>query len=81
MFDGGDIRIVVASLTIIAVFLFLRRFKQSRVKDDGKRYSPSLSVLPLFVAVLRGGIDVLPEHFIRAAEKLGPIFTLKFGRR
>jgi len=81
MLDEGVVRVFAASCTIVAVFIFLRRFKQNGVKDDGKRYPPSLPVLPVFGAVLRGGIDALPEHFIRAAEKLGPIFTLTVGRR
>jgi len=81
MFEGGEIWVLAATFSIAAAFLFLRRFKQSGVKDDGKRYPPSLPVLPVFGAILRGGIDVLPEHFIRSAKTLGPIFTIKVGRR
>lgn len=81
MLDERVVRVFAASCTIVAVFIFLRRFKQSGVKDDGKRYPPSLPVLPVFSAILHGGIGELPEHFMRSAEKLGPIFTLKVGRR
>jgi len=81
MFDGVEIRIVAASFTVVAVFLFLRRFKQNGVKDDGKRYPPLLPVLPVFGAILRGGLAELPEHFMTSANELGPIFTFKVGRR
>ena len=81
MFDGGEIQVIAALFTIVAVLLFARRFKRSGVKDDGKQYPPLLPVLPVFGAILRAGIGVLPKHFMRSAEKLDPIFTLKVGRR
>ena len=70
-----------ASFTVIAVLLFLRRFKQNAVKDDGKRYPPSLPILPAFGAIIRGGMTAVPEHFMRSAEKLGPVFSCTFGKR
>src|SRR6218665_1914671 len=81
MFDGETIPVFVASFTVVAVFLLLRRFKQSGVKDHGKRYPPSLPLLRLFGFALSGGIGVLPENLRRSAEELGPIFHFKIGKR
>jgi len=81
MFDGGEIPVFAASFTVVAVFLLLRRFKQNGIKDVGKQYPPSLSVLALWSAILRRGLTVLPEHFKKSAEKHGPIFSFTTGKR
>jgi len=65
---------------VVALFL-LRRYKQNAVKDDGKRYPPSLPILPVFGAIIRGGMTAVPEHFMRSAEILGPVFSCTFGKR
>jgi len=81
MFDQREIQVLAASATVVVVFLLLRWIKQNGVKDDRKRYPPSLPVLPVLGAILRGGMTVLPEHFMRSAEKLGPVFSFTIGKR
>ena len=81
MFDGGEVPVFVASFTVIAAAFILRRNKQNGVKDDGKRYPPSLPVLPFFGTIIRGGMTAIPEHFMRSAETLGPVFSCKMGKR
>ena len=81
MFDGGEIPVLAAFIAVIAALLLLRRFKQNGVKDDGKRYPPSLPVLPVFGAIIRGGMTAIPEHFMRSAETLGPVFACTMGKR
>ena len=81
MFDGGEISVFAASFTVVAVLLFLRRSNQNGIKDDGKRYLPSLPILPFFRAVLHGGMTAIPEQFMRSAETLGPVFSCTMGKR
>src|SRR6218665_581608 len=73
--------VLVASFTFAGVIALLRWLKGIRAKDAGKRYPPSLSVLQLFRSILGGGISVLPEFFMRTAEKLGPIFSINIAGR
>ena len=73
--------VLVASFTFAGVFALLRWLKGIRAKDAGKRYPPSLSVLQLFRSILGGGISVLPEFFMRTAEKFGPIFSINVAGR
>ena len=81
MFDGGEISVLVASIAVIAIFLLLRILWQNGVKDDGKRYPPSLPILPFLGAILRGGMTAIPEHFMSSAETLGPVFSCTMGKR
>ena len=81
MFDGGDIPVFAASFTVVAALLLLRRFKLKEVKDDGKNYPPSIPVLPVFGAIIRGGMTEVPRHFMRTGDKFGPVFSCKMGKR
>lgn len=81
MFYGGEIPVFLASITVIAVLLFLRLYNQIGIKDNGKRYPPSLPILPFFGAILRGGITAVPEYFMRSAATLGPVFSCAMGKR
>lgn len=72
---------LAASFIVFAALLLLRRSKQNRVKDDGKRYPPSISVLPVLAAIIRGGLTMLPEHLMRTAEKRGSVFSFTTGGR
>ena len=81
MFDSGALSVAVATVAasmIAYVLLFIRR----NVAEEGrKRYPPSVPVLPLLVAVLRGGMGVMPDYFRRCAEKLGPVLSCNLGGR
>jgi len=81
MFYSGEIPILTALFTVAAVLLFLRRLWQNGAKDDGKLYPPSISVLPVLAAIIRGGLTMLPEHLMRTAEKRGSVFTFTSGGR
>jgi long-chain fatty acid omega-monooxygenase len=85
MFDGGilfggEVPIFAASFTLVAAYLFLRRSKSEVKEEDGKNYPPSAPILPVFATILRGGMTAVPAHFLRVAEKIGPVYTLKIGK-
>jgi len=83
MFEGREIStdLLAVSAVCAGIYVVLRLTKQNGVKGNGKRYPPSLPVLSLFGAILRGGMSVLPDFFMKSAEKLGPIFSFKVGKR
>lgn len=81
MFDEREISVFAASFTVVAALFLLRRFRQNGVKYDGKRYPPSISVLPLWGAIVRGGFSVLPQYLMKASEEHGPVFCFTIGKR
>jgi len=83
MFDGRDMSadLMVAFALSAGVLVILSLTRQKGDKAKGKRYPPSLSLLTLIRPVLNGGMSVLPKHFMKMAEKLGPIFSFKVGNR
>jgi len=79
MFDNGVIvATTVAAAAIIFIFFWMRT---NGTKNAGKRYPPVSSALSLLGAILHGGPGVIPDHFMRAAEKLGPVISYNFGGR
>jgi len=79
MFDNG----VAVATTIAAtaiIFLYFWK-KRSGTKNTSVRYPPVSSALSLLGAILRGGVGVVPDHFMRAAEKLGPVICYNFWGR
>ncbi len=79
MFDNGFLVVtMVAATAIIFIFSWTKR---NGIKSDGGRYPPVSSALSLLGAILRGGVGVIPDHFMRAAEKLGPVISYNFGGR
>jgi len=79
MFDISDfIATTVVATAVIFIFFWM---KGNRTKDVGRRYPPTPSALSLICALLRGGMIVMPDHFMRSAEKLGPVIAYNFGGR
>jgi len=81
MFENSELSVVattIAATAFISIFFWRR---QSGKKDADKRYPPSAPVLPLIGAIIRGGTSALPHHFMKSAEKLGPVISYKFGGR
>src|SRR6218665_3170584 len=81
MSDQRQIQVLAASVTAVVVFLFVRWVKRNGDKDCGKRYPPTLPILPVFGAVFRGGMTVLPDHFMKSAKDYGPVFSFTVGKR
>jgi cytochrome P450 len=81
MFDIGETSVFAASFAVVGVIIYLRRIQRSGGKDNGKRYPPSIPALPVFGAIIRGGMAFLPEYFMKSAEKLGPVFSFKVWKR
>ena len=79
MFDNGVVVAISVAATAIIFVCFWK--KRNGTKSDGGRYPPVSSALSLFGAILRGGVGVTPNHFMRAAEKLGPVISYNFGGR
>lgn len=84
--DVDAFSVVLTTFVVaIAVLVFRRNGNSSSRsgKEDGKRYPPSLPSLPIVGSLpfVCGGMEVLPEFFMKTAEKLGPIFTFNTGRR
>jgi len=81
MFENGELSVVATTVAATAIiFIFFWR-RQNGTKDAFKRYPPSAPLLPLIGAIIRGGITALPNHFMKSAEKLGPVISYKLGRR
>lgn len=79
MFDYNELSVVLATVVATGIiFLFTR---QTAVKDEGKRYPPSVPTLPLIVSILREGVNSLPDFFMRSAEELGPVMSCRIGGR
>lgn len=80
MFDGG-LYIVLAMITVIAIAVLLRKKDQSG--RNGKPLPPCFPSLPIVGSLLyvAGGLEVLPELFMKTAEKLGPVFSFYAGPR
>lgn len=77
MFDYNELSVVLATVVATGIiFLFTRQ-----VKDEGKRYPPSVPTLPLIVSILREGVNSLPDFFMRSAEELGPVMSCRIGGR
>lgn len=76
--NGVVIAATVAAIAIIFIFFWKKR---NGTKTAGGRYPPFSSALSLLGAILRGGIGVMPDHFMKAAEKLGPVICYNFGGR
>lgn len=77
MFDNGAVGATAVFASVFTfVFLWMKRYG---TKDEGKQYPPSASTLSLVGDALRRGMGVLPEHFMKAAEKLGPVISYNFG--
>src|SRR6218665_275592 len=79
MFDDGVGVATTVAATAIIFFCFW--MKRNRTKNAGERYPPVSSSLSLLGAILRGGIKVIPDHFMRSSEKLGPVISYNFGGR
>jgi len=59
---------------------FWNEKKQKKGRES--RLPPSLPWLPLVGSLpFMRELDALPEYFTKLAEKLGPVFTLRFGSR
>ena len=79
MFDNGIVvATTIAATTIIFVCFWM---KKNGTRNAGVRFPPVSSALSLLGAILRGGIIVIPDHFMRVAEKLGPVISYNFGGR
>lgn len=80
MFDGG-LYIVLAMITAIAITVLLRKKDQSG--RNGKPLPPCFPSLPIVGSLpyVAGGLEVLPELFMKTAEKLGPVFSFYAGPR
>src|SRR6218665_246957 len=76
MFDN----VLVVATTIAATAIIIVCFwkKINGTKNAGGRYTPLSSALSLLGAILRGGPGVIPDHIMRAAEKLGPVISYSF---
>src|SRR6218665_1867548 len=81
MFDEREIQLLAASISVVAICLFVSWKKLNVVKDGGKRYPPSMPILPIFGAMFRGGMTVLPDHFMKSTKDHGPIFSFTIGKR
>jgi len=81
MFHNGELPVIIATVAASAIIFVFLWVKRNGTKDAGKRYPPSASVLSVLIAVLRGGMNVLPEHFMKSADKLGSIISYKLGGR
>jgi len=79
MFDNGVVVATTVAATAIIFVCFWK--KRNKTKTAGHRHPPASSALSLFCAILRGGPEVIPDHFMRAAEKLGPVISYNFGGR
>ena len=76
MFDNGVVVATTISATaIIFIFFWL---KKNGKKIDGGRCTPVSSALSLLCTILRGGVGVMPDHFMSATEKLGLVICYKF---
>ena len=81
MFENGELSVVattVAATAIISIFFWMKR---DGTKDAGKRYPPSSSALSLLGAIVRRGMSAMPEHFMKEAQKLGPVISCNMGGR
>lgn len=75
--------LLVGTLAFLISFTILRWI--NGVNKDGHRrrpYPPSLPALPVVGSFpFLGSIEQLPEYFLNATEKLGPIFSFYSGRK
>ena len=79
MFDGYELSVFLS--TAAATGIILHVMKRIGVKDEGKRYPPSVAYLSLIVSILQEGVGSFPDFFMRSAEKLGPVMSCKMGGR
>jgi len=86
MLDIDIMPVVLTTLAIVIAVIFFRRNGSDRDtngKEAGKRYPPSLPSFPIVGSLpfVTGGMHVMPEFFMKTAEKLGPVFTFNVGSR
>lgn len=83
MLDVYTLPVVFATLAVAIAVLFFRRNGNKNENRDGKPYPPSLPSLPIVGSLpfVSGGMEVMPEFFMKTAEKLGPVFTFYAGSR
>ena len=85
-FEMLDVDTLPVVLTTVAVAIAVLLFRRNDDKSDnkaGKRYPPSLPSLPIVGSLpfISSGMHVMPEFFMKTAEKLGPVFTFNAGTR
>ena len=79
MFENGEM-VVFAIMIATTAFIFISFWRnRNGTRDAEKRGPPSAPLLNLIGAIIRGGVSTLPHHFMKAAEKLGPVISCKFG--
>jgi len=84
MLDVDPLNVALTTVAIVIAVILYRRSDSNKIgKDDERRYPPSLPSLPIVGSLpyVSGGMDVLPEFFMKTAEKLGPVFTFNTGNR
>ena len=81
MFENGEMSVAATTVAATAIiFIFFWR-RQNGKKDADKQFPPSAPLLPLIGAIIREGMSALPNHFMKAAEKLGAVISYKLGGR
>jgi len=79
MFDNGIVVVTTVAATAIIFLILCFGKKKNGTKNAVGRYPPVASALSLLCAILRGGVGVIPERFMRTGQKLGPVISYNFG--